>query len=79
MSGKVVVIKDLLYTRVSGILMVSHNLLTGICEVLSSPLLFLYGSLSINVVIYFSCSRSKEIISLFNFYQVFEVVSIVIS
>ena len=62
MSGKVAVIRDLLYIIVSGILMVQHNLLTGIFEVLSSPLLFIFGSLSINLVICVSCIRSKAVI-----------------
>ena len=63
MSRNVAVINDLLNIIGSGILMLYHNLATKIFEILSNPKLFLFGSLSINIVICVSYIRPKAIIS----------------
>ena len=78
MSGKVAaVIIDLLNIIISGILKLYHNLLTKIFKVLPNPLLFLYGSLSINLAICVFMFKIKSNNFLVYFCKIFKVVSII--
>ena len=55
-----------------------HNILTRIYKILSHPLPFLFGSLSMNLKICVSCTRSKAIISLLAFVRCLQWVALLL-